>query len=308
MWNKVEFSDLYKFITSIGLFFIASAFLVPWLFLNQTNGIQIPQNEYTSLTPKSQDFYEKRIDLSLWIINHLKYIFWILIIIGLLCIGIGLYFWIRKQKIKDQIEIFNRNILQFESLNPEATDIKREKDIKEELAVSEPEGHPEMFDAKTKSAETTPAMIDQLKQNLVQVEQIFFEKINQFNPFNYKPQFNLKVNDFVVDILLKSTIVSKYRDIYIEIKYLQQGLNFELFQKHFGQTVRLRNYVFGITNRLPKFYLFIVYRNDIAPIDEIQRFKKATNEYLMQFRDIDVQVNILSEEEAHNYNVKQIFG
>ena len=289
---------------------MASAFLIPWLFLNQINGLQLPQEDYNSLTSKSRDLYENRIDLSLWIISNIHYIFLILIFIGILCIAIGLYFWIKKQKIKDQIEIYSRDKLKIETLNPEATDNKREEDVKEELSNLESfknveKADPEKEDSPTSKTDGTT--IDQLKKNLEQIERLFFNKIEKYNPFNYKPTFNVKVDKFLVDILLKSTIVSKYRDKYIEIKYFQQSLNFELFQKYFGQTVRLRNHIMHLTNRLPTFYLFIVYNNEIASKEEIQRFKKATSEYLTQFRDIEVKVIILSEEEAENYDISQIF-
>ncbi|SDR71349.1 hypothetical protein [Christiangramia echinicola] len=310
MWNKIEFSDLYKFITSIGLLFIASAFIIPWLFLNQISGLQLSQEDYNVLTRKSKELFNNQIDISLWIVNNVKYIFWILISIGIICICLGLYFWIKKQKIKDQIEIYNRDKLKLEALNPEATDVKREKDIKEEFEISNTPSNTtnnEQLNQEKPREKPTVENLNKLKQNLENVENRFFEKITDYNPFNYQAQSNVRIDNFIIDIILKSNIRNRYKDIYIEIKFFQKNLNFELFKKSFGQTVRLRNHIYHKTNEVPKFHLFVVYRNDIGTSEEISRFKKTANEYLQQFRDINVDVKLLSEEEFNNFNVKKIF-
>lgn len=42
--NKIEFSDINKFLTSVGLIFIAAAVLFPW-FINQNSSLIILEQE-----------------------------------------------------------------------------------------------------------------------------------------------------------------------------------------------------------------------------------------------------------------------
>ena len=81
MLNKIEFSDLYRFLTSIGLIFIASAFLIPWLFMKQELGV-ISISEYNDLIHSSKELVDNRINLNLLVIKALPFISMVFFIFG----------------------------------------------------------------------------------------------------------------------------------------------------------------------------------------------------------------------------------
>ena len=98
MLNKIEFSDLYRFLTSIGLIFIASAFLIPWLFMKQELGI-ISTSEYNELIQSSKDLVDNRISLNLLVIKALPFISILLFLFGCFLIFVGFKKW-KKNKME----------------------------------------------------------------------------------------------------------------------------------------------------------------------------------------------------------------
>ena len=67
MLNKIEFSDLYRFLTSVGLIIIASSFLIPWLFMKQEIGLLVSKSQYSELIENSKNLTDNRISLGLFI-------------------------------------------------------------------------------------------------------------------------------------------------------------------------------------------------------------------------------------------------
>ena len=97
MLNKIEFSDLYKFLTSVGLIFIVSAFIIPWLFMREGVGILVSEIEYGALIEESKNLTDKRIELNSLVISSIPWISSILFLFGLIIVGFGLYHWKKKQ-------------------------------------------------------------------------------------------------------------------------------------------------------------------------------------------------------------------
>ena len=301
MFNKIEFSDLYKFLTSIGLLFIVSAFIIPWLLINQNTGLFISQAEYNLLLEKSKELVIERISFSLFIIQILPWISGALLIIGIILTFFGLRKWKKKQKMVDETDMYNLDILKAKILSPKDADAKAEKEIKEQIQSDENQSE------ISKNESSKIENIEELKTNLKGVEKIFFDKIREYNSFKYEPQFNVRLDDnYEVDILLKSTIPTKHLDRYVEIKYQQNRLNMEYFKKSFGSVVKLMNYVHSKTRKRERGYLIFIYKENIADIKEIERFKSAANLYLSQFKSIDIVTEILSFQEAEKYDITKI--
>lgn len=303
MLNKIEFSDLYKFLTSIGLLFIVSAFIIPWLLINQDTGLFIKQEEYNSLLENSKELVNNRIYFSLSILKILPWLSGILLIIGITLTIFGLKNWKEKQKLVDETDLYNLDILKAKILSPKDADAKAEKEIKEQIESDENQSE------TSKNESSNIENIEELKDNLKGVEKLFFDKIIEYNSFKYEAQFNVRLDDnYEVDILLKSTIVTKYLDRYVEIKYQQNRLSMEYFKKSFGSVVKLMNYVHTKTKKRERGYLIFIYKDDIADRKEIDRFKSAANQYLSQFKSIDIVTEILSYQEVEKYDISKIVG
>lgn len=302
-FDKVEFSDLYKFLTSVGLIFIASAFIIPWLFIKLDSGL-ISQADYDGLTESSKSLINYRIEIIANSTTILPYIFWILIGLGVISLSVGIVKWLKKQKVIDYMETLK--LIELESkikeLNPKEIELKAEQEVKKEISNTRYET--EKTDPS--SSMVTEASIDKLKNNLLDMEKLFYQKIIDYNSFNYDVKFNVKLHDeFEHDIYLKS-INPKYRDIFIEIKFLQSRLSMNTVKDAVGFMIKSNNKYFNITKKHAKSILFLIIKNDIADENEIKRFKLGVNDYVSQFRLPNLKPFVLSEREAENFDVKSI--
>lgn len=303
MLNKIEFSDLYRFLTSIGLIFIASAFLIPWLFMKQELGI-ISTSDYNELIQSSKDLVDNRINLNLLVIKALPFISIALFLFGCVLIFIGFKKWKKKQDGIDETDGIKLEMLRAtKQLDSQEIDEKAEMEVKEEFE----ESSSKQENKSEKPAIKNNAEIQKLKSNLIGMEKLFYEKIVDFNSFIYEPKANVKIDDkFEADIVLTPNNKSKHPDIVIEIKYLQTKLNMDVVKKSFSALVRMQNHIFTATKRRPNLILILVYRTDIANTNEIKRFKNGTVEYFSQFSVGNFRHFILNQQEAENFNVTSI--
>lgn len=303
MLNKIEFSDLYRFLTSIGLIFIASAFLIPWLFMKQELGM-ISETDYNSLIESSKSLADNRIKLNLFVIKSIPFISIGLFLFGGFLIFIGFKNWKKKQNDIDESDVIRLAVLRATSeLNSQEIDEKAESEIREETEAIETEKQPSNL---TKPENSKPNL-EELKSNLIGMEKLFYDKIVSYNSFIYEPKSNVKIDDkFEIDIVLNPINKSKYSDVFIEVKYLQRKLSMDIVKKSFGQLVRINSHVYNKTKKQAKLILILVYHSNIADNNQIHRFKSGVNEYVKQFNVGQFQHFILSEKEAENFQVTNI--
>lgn len=101
--NKPEYSDLYKFIASIGIILLASSVLVPWLFLRESFDIYILASDIDNLTPIAQKLVFYRQSTVLWLFERITSISLGLGLGGTVFLIFGVYFWWnKKQKLQDK--------------------------------------------------------------------------------------------------------------------------------------------------------------------------------------------------------------
>lgn len=305
MLNKVEFSDLYKFLTSVGLIIIASSFLIPWLFMKQEIGLLISESEYNELVESSKNLTDNRIKLGLFITKAIPYISGILFVIGTVISSIGISKWKKKQDTVDETDQLKLTELKAKIKELDSTEIeqKAEDEVKREISL--PSDKPEI-DEKTEVEENQSINIEKLKSNLIDMENLFFKKIVDFNSFVYEPKSNIKIdNKFETDILLKSLDLKKYPDILIEVKYIQNKLKFSIVQDAFRNLMNAYSHLFK-TRKSIITYLIIVYKHDIAESDEINRFLSAVNDYSKKFSSNIYRFLIMNDNEASNFDIKKI--
>ena len=305
MLNKIEFSDLYRFLTSIGLIFIASSMLIPWLFMKQELGL-ISELEYQHLIEPSKILIDNRIKLYLRVVKILPFLSGLLFLFGSILIRIGYKNWKKKQDTIDESDIIKLNILRTtSSLNEEEIQQKAESEVEEEIVEQKTEERENTGD--TEPATQKVVNLEELKTNLLEIEKLFYNKLIEFNSFVYNVKANVKINDkYEADILLAPINRSKYPDIIIEIKYLQIKLSMDIVMKSFGNMIRMQSYIYNTTKKKPLMYLMLVYKNSIAEPKEITRFKQGIGEYLSQFKKSQFIYYVLSEEEAQNFPISNI--
>src|SRR3982751_5515029 len=100
--NKPEYSDLYKFVASVGVILISLALLFPWLLLRESFDALHKVSEIAELPQTAQQLLAYRQNTALWWVENVHWFSIILSIFGLafLCIGVG--FWRQKQSVLDE--------------------------------------------------------------------------------------------------------------------------------------------------------------------------------------------------------------
>jgi tetratricopeptide (TPR) repeat protein len=102
---EIEFSDLYKFLASLGVSLIALAILVPIFLLGLSFNIELTQDQIASLPEKAQKFILIRQQMALLFINNWITVSLVLAIFGAILIVIGVYLWqINYQRWQDEIQ------------------------------------------------------------------------------------------------------------------------------------------------------------------------------------------------------------
>jgi hypothetical protein len=172
--NKLEYSDLYKFLVSLGVVLISLSLVVPWLFLRESFDILIKASDISDLTPTAQTLLTYRQYAALWFIRKIWWISLLLVIGGLLFLVLGVILWVRKQRLLDRREVIETRKVsleteklrrEMESLTPADIAIKGIGEVEEEIEAEE---------------ELEPSVISSIEsrvQGYLRVEEIFLNKL-----------------------------------------------------------------------------------------------------------------------------------
>ena len=193
--NKPEYSDLYKFIVSLGLILIAFAMLLPWLFLRESFDALVTTSDLANLTPTAQALIAYRQNTGLWFVQNILWLSSIPAIAGFITLGSGLYLWQRKQKVldrKDELETEKLN-LEIKSMSPEQIAVKAIKETADEIQVRE---------ADEASPQSTAERINVINEYF-ETENIVISKLmNCFGVYDVRP--NQQIGDSQVDVLVNT--------------------------------------------------------------------------------------------------------
>lgn len=202
--NKLEYSDLYKFIVSLGLILIAFAVILPWLFLRESFDSLISASDIANLTPTAQALITYRQTVALWFVKNIIWISSIPAIFGVLSLVGGLFLWQRKQKltdVKDELET-EKLRLEVKSMLPKQIAVKL---IQEAASAS------------TSKPNETSATNGQIKviNEYIRIENMIISKLSDcFGSANVRP--NQQIKDSGIDALIR---ISKTERALLEIKY-----------------------------------------------------------------------------------------
>lgn len=327
MFSKLEFSDLYKFLTSVGLIFIALSLLLPWLVMNQGDTLAFSQEDYDQLYQKSANLLDKRVEFNLLAIQWVPLISIVMFSLGVLLVWLGIAKWLPKQRKVDETEAIELAKLQLSmtTLDQEAIHKKAEKEVEmeikqskgndtEEVEVEEVDSLEKVRRVKEPTASYAPKSLKEFikerveqRDKLIEMEQLFYNKIIEYNSFNYKPSSNVQINSkYEVDILLNSHNIRDNSDIIIEIKYLQNQLSMSTVRDEAKRLRELHGQYFSLTKRRVKIAIVIVYKHDIANKDQINRFRSAISDFTNELNAAIMQLYVLSDKETEQFDIRSI--
>lgn len=211
--NKPEYSDLYKFMVSLGVILLSFAILLPWLFLREPFDGLVTASQITELTSTAQTLVISRQTTGLWLIRNIVWISSIPAVIGCLALGGGLYLWQRKQKNidqKDELEL-EKLRLEVQNMSPEQIALKVVRETEEQV--------------QDRSIEESQPTETVEKINIInkyfEIERGLVEKLNVcFGAPNVRS--NQQIGDNQIDMIVR---IGSYERLFIEVKYITNPSN-----------------------------------------------------------------------------------
>ncbi len=294
MFDRAEYSDLYKFLTSIGLLLIASSFLLPWLFLKESPSISFSQVEYDGLMIDAQQLVTSKIKLSQFAYFSIQIISPLLFLGGIVALWYGLTRWFRKQKRIDeidQIDLIQRRA-QITPIASTEYKEKAEKELSNDLNGSEV-GSDVPTDAVSQQTK------DEKVERILDIETQVFDRLEALYSYDYRLQRNVKIaNKFPVDVLMTTYNTSKKQDKIIEIKHFGDKLKMETvvsakstlksFQGHYKRT----------TYRNADLVIIVVYNPESG--ENIPKFQESIRDNIGS----QAQVVVVSEKAIDTLEIK----
>jgi hypothetical protein len=307
MIDKIDYGDLYKFRTSVGLIIMALAVVLPWFIINQDKSHYLSIEEYNSLGNQSKWLadYQRTVNIIFAVIIPIvsAFGFWF----GLKLFKTGYNQWKKKQDSADEYEQLNliSKRAEVKKMDSEEVDRKAEEEI-----IRDNFGKPEKEEEKKEEFTTTTQIttIQERKEKLLSVEAEIFKKITDYNTFNYNPLQNLKFSKYTFDIVLQAFYPNQRVDIIIEVKYLQSTLNMVNLRTSFLQFISSTSEYRRQTSRKAKMYFFIVYDSNVGSQEEIERFRQALIDLKTELTGSSDTFTILflNDQDLESYDIRNI--
>jgi hypothetical protein len=220
--NQIDYSDINKFLTSIGLIIIGVAFLIPWFINQNLNLLLIEKETLEKTTEAAKTILTKQQSYLLTISNHLQCILLLILLVGITFIWVGLSRWNKRQVVINGIQDEDWKARKAQNISK---DEKREQiENTEELLV------------------TPPAEKEYAVKKYIEIEERIYLKLSNYYTTNYITQHNIRIGQFEYDIILKSKFIQKRVDLILEIKYFKNKVSQERFMN------LTRQFLMAITN------------------------------------------------------------
>lgn len=285
--NKPEYSDLYKFIVSIGVVLIGFAFLLPWLFLREPFDILVSTENIAKLSPTAQILISYRQNITLWLVQNILWISAIPALLGIAFLVRGLPLWQRKQKITDK-----KDELEVEKLSREVKNMSVEQ-----VAVKIIQKTVEESQLKEGEKAVANSQIKAVNE-YIRIEKSIFEKILYcFGSGNVR--LNQQIKDSSVDLIVRVNMVDR---AIFEIKYFKRTINLSHKINSISQT--LVNSVQAYKAVSPQHFAYgiglIILDNEQIDVDK--KVKVTTRE----ISGITIKIIMLTENEFINMEINQL--
>jgi hypothetical protein len=206
MLDKIDYSDIYKFLSSIGLVLIITAVLIP-IFIFQFDVVKdyrgINLQIISDIAKQSIQYQEK---LVFWLIK----LWWILssacLLSGLLIFGYGIKKWSSRQKVRDKIE--SLGVLEKEKMLNPASQNEVEKKRKEDADEIEEDGS------------NDPVILQSYKT----IEDNVINSLT-IKDQNIQIRSHLRLNNYIYDLVIIYKLLNQKRLHKVcEIKYYQKEI------------------------------------------------------------------------------------
>lgn len=246
MIEKIEFSDINKFMASLGLICIGLAFFLPWFFNHDVSILLLKQSELKELTPTAKTIVETQQNTLQIVNNVLPWISLILIITGITLLVYSILRWKRRQNVLDKIQDEELKFREIQNLTSQ-----EKRDLIENELVSE-------NDDENISESERKNVIDKY----IYLENLIYKKLSNSFKTSHVPNQNIRIGDYNYDIILKSRDFTMNADRIVEIKLYNQQLTFELLNDPINRLIRISKDYRSKFKRTTKVFLIVVYEHN----------------------------------------------
>ena len=214
--KNIDFSDIHKFIVSIGLALIFFAILVPWLFFREKFDLLLNKDDLNKLTDVAQNLINYRQETLLTTVKILPYLSAGLFLIGVVLVACGLIKWNKKQKVVDEHQeiLLSKTKKEIEAMSLDEKIKSIVKETEEEVETytnNNSSNHQNNYDLYKKQQAVVSTYME--------VEAKIFEKVTHSYSKYYEIKPNMRIGRQEFDIIMSS---DSKEDVILEIKYFRK--------------------------------------------------------------------------------------
>lgn len=223
MIQKPEYTDLNRFLVSIGLIMIAFSILVQWLFLRENFDLTISYADFSKLNKPSKEILSLKQQHLIKIIKFSPFISLGFALLGVIAIVVGVIRWNEKQVLLDERDDLTNKKMKSELGELSETEIekKAEREYEDQLLSVDTEGNTEIEPTIDRNK------VDHYKKRYIDIEKEIAEVLeNDFGGTNkIVTNAYLKNSDREIDIVLQPEVISKDTNRYhvlFEVKFISE--------------------------------------------------------------------------------------
>jgi hypothetical protein len=214
--EKIEYSDLNKFLVSIGVALMAISILILWLFFKEPFDLLIDKDRLDHLTNLAKAIITTRQGQVAKLLCFIPWLSLFLFLLGLLSLICGLLRWWKKQHLLDERdELTNKKLKkELEKLSEKEVEEKAETEYTETIEM-QPEKREDQKEITNK---------ENFIRSYLNVEQEISDKLRLLLSDQYRILTNYRLKQVEYDIILNAPL-KQDADIIIQIKYYPNGAN-----------------------------------------------------------------------------------
>lgn len=297
---KVEYSDLYKFLVSLGVALLSLAVLVPWLFLREPFDLLVEDSTLVKLTPRAQSLISLRQERVEQLVSWLPRFSGICLVFGVIAIVAGLILWYRKiqRHVDQQISLnVKKTTAEIENLTPKEILRKAEIEVDDQDT-----GAPHLPD---RPIARDPISVTRLIQN----EKAVARRCEECLSGRYTVLSNKRVGKDEFDLILQSEVPTR-PDYVVNIKTARNLMSVSVVQSNALITNLLANsYELGTKRPAEAILLLVASGNN--PIGR-QRDLVAEAIMISHSHELQVSIVVMLEDEVAKLDcpifVQLLFG
>jgi hypothetical protein len=206
---QLEYGDYYKFVASAGIALLAAAVILPWMFLREPFDLAIEAAKIAQLSPQAQNIVHARQHLVATAIHYLPVASGLMLILGIVLTGSGLYPWRSRQSVRDKSEDLQTAKLdkELKAMSPQQIETKAKNELE----------NAEDLEPALQAVQSSSALSSALA-----VEQALIGRISSCLGPSVKVMSNQRLGNLEYDAIIRT---ESAKQIIVEIKYIRKGFN-----------------------------------------------------------------------------------